>query len=658
MNENENTYRAIFENSADAILIIKNGKFVDCNMATVKMLQYKNKEEFLNTHPSALSPEYQPDGKLSLVKADEMMKLAFEKGNHRFEWEHKKADGEIFPVEVLLTAVVNDDNEKILHTVWRDITDRKLADKKIKDSELTYRSLFEDSADGMFLLSDVFQDCNQSVCTLFNCKRDDLIGKTPVDFSPEFQPDGKKSKESAMDKINAAYNGIPQRFYWQHKKKDGVLFDAEVALNAITINGKNLIHAVVRDISETVKLQKVQKALFEISEAAYTATDMVSLYILIHEIVGTLMLAKNFYIAIYDEITDMISFPYMVDEFDPPYPPKKLGKGLTEYILRTGEAKLVDSVLDLKLRETGQVEMIGTPTLIWLGVPLKVKNKTIGVVVVQDYQTAETYGEEEKQLLEFVAGQIAQVIERKKNSEAIKIYTEQLKQLNLTKDKFFSIIAHDLKSPFQSLLGLSELLTSPDAELTLEEKEDYIQTLFVLLKNQYELLQNLLEWGTMQIGKSEYIPERINLFEITEEKIELLSVNANKKYIKIINEIEKNVLVFSDKHMMGSVLQNFIANSIKFTHRDGSIKIYSETVNNFIAVTIEDNGVGMSKEALANIYSLDSVHTTKGTDGEIGTGLGLMLCKEMIEKQGGTLNITSEVNKGTKVYFTIPVPKE
>lgn len=654
----ENSYRAIFENSADAILIIKNGRFVDCNLATVKMLRYKTKEEFLNTHPSVLSPEYQPDGKLSYVKADEMMHLAFENGNHRFEWDHKKADGEIFPVEVLLTAVVNNNDEKILHTVWRDITDRKLADKKLKDNELTYRSLFENSADGMFLFADVFQDCNKSVCALFNCCREDIIGKTPVDFSPEFQPDGKSSKESAIDKINAAYNGIPQRFYWKHKTKDNVLFDADVALNAITIKGKQVIHAVVRDISETIKLEKVQKALFEISEAAYTATDMVSLYKLIHEIVSTLMLAKNFYIAIYDEKTEMISFPYMVDEFDPPYPPKKLGKGLTEYILKTGEAQLIDSELDLKLRKTGEVEMIGTPTLIWLGVPLKVKDKAFGVIVVQDYQNAETYGEEEKQLLMFVAEQIAQAIERKKNSEAIKTYTEQLKQLNLTKDKFFSIIAHDLKSPFQSLLGLSELLTSPDAELTLEEKEDYIQTLFVLLKNQYELLQNLLEWGAMQIGKSEYIPERINLFEITKEKIELLSVNANKKNIKIINEIGKNIFVLSDKHMLGSVLQNFIANAVKFTNRNGTIKIYSSIKNDFVATIIEDDGVGISKEALANIYSLDSVHTTKGTEGEIGTGLGLMLCKEMIEKQEGTLNITSEVNRGTKVCFTIPIPKE
>lgn len=518
----------------------------------------------------------------------------------------------------------------------------------------TYRAIFENSADGMFLMSDVFEDCNQAVCNLFNCNKEDLIGKPPYVFSPEVQPDGRNSIESAKEKISEAYKGNPQRFYWQHKKKDNTLFHAEVALNAITIEGTKLIHAVVRDISETIKLEKVQKALFDISEAAYTATDMIELYGKIHEIVSTLMLAKNFYIAMFDEKAGMISFPYMVDEFEPAYPPKKLGKGLTEYILRTGEAKLIDAKLDLELREQGEVEMIGTPTMIWLGVPLIIKDKAIGVIVVQDYENPETYGEQEKQLLVFVSKQIAQVIERKKNSQAIKIYAEQLKELNQTKDKFFSIIAHDLKSPFQSLLGLSELLTSPDANLSLEEKEEYIQTLFSLLKNQYELLQNLLEWGAMQIGKSEYNPVKVNFTEIVNEKINLLSKNAKNKSIEIVNEINEDVFILSDKHIAGSVLQNFIANAIKFTNRNGRIRIYSSVDGNTVTATVEDNGVGISSEALANIYSLDSVHTTQGTEGELGTGLGLMLCKEMIEKNGGTLKIESEPGEGTRVIFTIP----
>ena len=120
----DDRYQELYERSADANLIIAGERFVDCNQATVTMLGYKDKQELLNTHPSQLSPEHQPDGQLSYVKANEMMAIAFEKGSHRFEWNHMRADGEVFPVEVLLTCIP-EDNEKTLHVVWRDITERK-----------------------------------------------------------------------------------------------------------------------------------------------------------------------------------------------------------------------------------------------------------------------------------------------------------------------------------------------------------------------------------------------------------------------------------------------------------------------------------------------------------------------------------------------------
>ena len=145
LKESEKEYRDLFEKSKDAILIIHNGKFVDCNQATIKMLCYNNKDEFLNTHPSELSPEKQPDGKMSFSKANEMMKIALKNGSHRFEWNHKKSDGEVFPVEVLLTAISSDEKNQILHTVWRDITERKQAELALQESEKRFKYLFNQS---------------------------------------------------------------------------------------------------------------------------------------------------------------------------------------------------------------------------------------------------------------------------------------------------------------------------------------------------------------------------------------------------------------------------------------------------------------------------------------------------------------------------------
>ncbi|MEW6702476.1 MAG: ATP-binding protein, partial [Bacteroidota bacterium] len=538
--------------------------------------------------------------------------------------------------------------------ITRDITDKKLVQERIRESEQVYRSLFENSVDGMFLMTDVFLDCNQAVCDLFKCKHSDIIAHSPVDFSPEVQPDGKNSFTSAKEKIEAALNGKPQRFYWQHKTKDNVLFDAEVSLNSVTIGGSKLIQAVVRDITERKKSERIREALFEISEAAYTASDMFTLYKRIHEVISTLMSTKNIYIALYNEKTDTISFPYFVDEYDPPQPPKKPGKGLTEYVLRLGEAVLIDAEKDMQLRRAGEVELIGAPQAIWLGVPLKLGGKTIGVIVVQDYENEKAYGEDEMLLLNFVSEQVAQVIERKRNSESIKKYAEELKQLNTTKDRFFSIIAHDLKNPFITLLGFSDLLISDYSELSDEEKIYYITEMKKSAEVSHNLLQNLLQWSRSQTGRIEFNPQRLNLYHLVKENIELLKAPAERKKIEIKCEISDATYVSADEDMLNTIVRNLLTNALKFTNKGGEIIVSGREKNNFFELSVSDNGVGMNEKARDCLFKLDVSHSSFGTDNEAGTGLGLILCKEFVEKHGGNIWVESELGKGSKFIFSVP----
>jgi signal transduction histidine kinase len=174
------------------------------------------------------------------------------------------------------------------------------------------------------------------------------------------------------------------------------------------------------------------------------------------------------------------------------------------------------------------------------------------------------------------------------------------------------------------------------------------------LKQEYTLLENLLNWSRLETKQMEFEAEKINLYDKTESVINLLSGNAKLKNIELVNGLDKDVFISADPNMLHSVLLNLIANSIKFTNKDGLIKIYAENLSNgYVQITVSDNGVGMTNDQKKDLFSL-TVISTKGTNNERGTGLGLIICKEMIERQGGTISVKSEVGKGTDIYFTLP----
>lgn len=548
-----------------------------------------------------------------------------------------------------------DENGKVIGTfgMTRDITKRKEMDKALKESEERYRKLFQTSADGMFLMTDVVIECNDAACKIFNCEKDQIINRSPMELSPEYQEDGRKSSDLFNEKIKLVLQEETQNFYWRYNTAEGKIIDAEVTLNPIVIEGRKLIQSIFRDITDRSRYEKVREALFEISEAAYNVDDMESLYKQIHQAIKRLMPAKNFYIALYDEKTELLSFPYFVDEIDPPQKPKKLGKGLTEYVLRTGEEILVDAAKDLELRKSGEVELIGEPQAIWLGVPLKIRGKAVGVIVVQDYKDPKAYGEEELLILTFVSDQVVQAIERRKNAEDIKKYAEELRQLNATKDKFFSIIAHDLKNPFITILGFSDLLISDYSELSDEEKIYYIQEMKKSADKSHNLLHNLLQWSRSQTGRIEYNPQKLSLNEIVGVNTNLLEASSQKKKINIVNDVPSETFVYADEDMLNTILRNLMTNALKFTNRGGEIKISSSDLNEFVEVTVADNGIGMEEDVRKNLFQLDNTYTSVGTQNESGTGLGLVLCKEFIEKNGGAIKVESVLGKGTKFIFTL-----
>ncbi|MGE5497202.1 MAG: ATP-binding protein [Syntrophothermus sp.] len=540
---------------------------------------------------------------------------------------------------------------------FRDITTQKQLETELMRQRSLLRTIIDNLPDAIYTKDAEFRKTLANKTDLQNmgcASEEDALGKTDFDYFPKEDAESFYRDDKLIIEFGKTVINREESFIDRNGKKNWLLTskipirDEDGKITGLLGIGHNITEIKINEM--------IREALYEISETAFEASSMPVLYEKIHEVIGILMKADNFYLALYDEETDNISFPYLVDGFDRDLPSsRKYGKGLTEYVLRTGEAILVNEELGEELRRKGEIEIIGAPSRIWLGVPLKAEGKNIGVLAVQDYENEHTYGREEMEILIFVAGQVAQAIERKRKSDKLKQIAQELKEANQSKDKFFSIIAHDLKSPFNGLIGLSDILTDDYDHLSDPDRKNYISHINDLSRGTYALLENLLEWSRLQTGKIEFNPVQFSLLCELKPTLSLVKETALNKNISLHHSIDESLMVYADKYMLQTVVRNLISNAIKFTEPGGSVTIDSKQTGNYIETRVTDTGIGMKQEDISKLFRTDKTMTKKGTANEKGTGLGLLLCKEMIELHGGKIKVESELKKGTTFIFTVPV---
>jgi signal transduction histidine kinase len=259
----------------------------------------------------------------------------------------------------------------------------------------------------------------------------------------------------------------------------------------------------------------------------------------------------------------------------------------------------------------------------------------------------------------FLARSVTNIDKKRSDSEeALRKSEAQLKELNATKDKFFNIIAHDLKNPFTSLLGSSELLYNNIDQMTIDNIKKLTLILNDSAKGGYAILQNLLDWSRSQTGILRYNPERINLKKLIDENISNLHLPAANKEINLYNETDDNIFIVADKNMVNTVLRNLLSNAVKFTHRQGTVLVGAEIESEYVIIKVKDTGIGISGENIKNLFRIDAKHSMPGTENEQGTGLGLKLCKEFVEKMGGKIWVESIENRGSEFKFSIPVKND
>ncbi|HZL08715.1 MAG TPA: PAS domain-containing sensor histidine kinase [Prolixibacteraceae bacterium] len=250
---------------------------------------------------------------------------------------------------------------------------------------------------------------------------------------------------------------------------------------------------------------------------------------------------------------------------------------------------------------------------------------------------------------------VTEITERKKAEFQKEKQAEELQELNATKDKFLSIIAHDLKNPFNAILGFTDLMLKNYHLFDDETFLKGLKTIESASNHAYKLLENLLIWSQNQNGQRQFTPESLNLKSQVTESLSLVESAAITKEINIVIRIRKDIHIFADKNMIDSILRNLISNSIKFSNKGGKVKITAIAVNQELHISVSDNGVGISPDKHSSIFEIGKRSNTIGTDNEQGTGLGLILCKDFTTRHGGEIWLESTPGKGSKFTFSLPL---
>lgn len=503
--------------------------------------------------------------------------------------------------------------------IIRDITKLKQTLHELNESEIKYRELVENSPDAIAIYIDgkiVFIN-NECLRLMAASEPSELIGKPVLQF---VHPDSRAMVIERMKKSSIKGNVMPvaeEKFL----RLDGSTVDVEVKAIPIRFLNNEAVQLIVSDITQR---KKAEEALLNERTLLRTIIDLIPDAIYVKD----------------RERRKILANPKEVELSGKKHENEVLGKTDIELFSETEENKSVVEDYDVLKTGASFIDLEGEFTdstgkkhwLLGLKVPLK-----------------GTHGE-----ILGIVGLNHDITTRKFSEQQINDKNKELQILNTEKDKFFSIIAHDLRSPFNGLLGLTQLMKDELHNLTEDDIHHIAVSLNKSATNIYSLIENLLEWSLIQRGMVDYTPTEHILSDLVNNLVPIFD-SAKKKDIHIRLEIPADIKVFSDANLLSSIIRNLTGNAVKFTPKGGVIIIRAKALSNgTIEISIKDSGIGMTKEMIDNLFRLDENTSRKGTEGEPSTGLGLIICKDLVEKHGGNIWAESEVGRGSKFYFTIP----
>ena len=532
----------------------------ECNESLAKMYGYKSPEKIKGM--KLIEFHNDPNDIINI----ETQKNFINSNYHVYNSETKEVDKE-GKVKYYINSAVGIIENEFLIGIWGtqiDITERKKTEVALKESEERYRRLTEYSPETIVVHSKgIVVYINEAGVKLLGGKvPNDIIGKPVLEFVyPDFkQIVVERIKRSQEEKKHSEI--LEEKFI----TLDGRVIDVEVTAIPFDYNGTPSSQVIVKDITELKRDEKIKSAVYKISDLIHSIQTLDELYLSVHQIISGLMPANNFYIALYDEQIGLISFPYFVDEYDEKPSPKKPGRGLTEYVLRTGKPLLASPEVFDDLLKKGEVESIGAVSIDWLGVPLKIKDKVIGILTVQTYTEGIRYTVQEMNILNFISEQIAMSISSKKAEEELLKAKTSAEESSKLKSNLLANMSHELRTPMNGILGFAEILLEDTTDAYTREM---IQNIFDSGKRLMRTLNSIMDLSQLEAGSDIINLSEFDLNREIQSIIKSFIPVANQKNLYLNSVLPDSVIINSDKNIIQQIVTNLIDNALKFTVSGG-----------------------------------------------------------------------------------------
>jgi len=612
----EERFRNIVQNTAELICNYNSdGTITYTNPSFCDTLGYEEQEILTKNIIDLIPSEFIKQKKFNV-------KTLYQSKTNYTEVPFLKKTGE--KVVVLGTFSISkdiDESKKIFNGIFTDITDKKAAEQELS----MMREIFDASNDGIAIEKEgKFLLVNDSFTKIFGyAKSTELIDLPITSIASESETD----KFIDYTKKASANNSISSQCEFLAVKKDGSNFFAEVSATSFEFDDNVFSVLISRDVTER---KRTQQAIKDSEEKYRSITENLDDFFWMSERVDD-KLRLMFFTTSVQKVTGYLQTEFLKSPrlvFKIIYPDdflmfKKKIKNLYENYYKTQE--------EIELRIVHK-----TGNIVWI------RNK-IKVLRNSDGQVQKMYG------------LVSDISLEKRAEIEIQKTAADLKKLNDAKDKFISIISHDLRTPFSSILGFTDMLLN-DEDLSPSERKQYAFYIKESSESMLALVNSILDWTRLQTGRIRFEPEKVMVNEIIRKAINSSRGFAMKKKINLIDELSSEYFVFIDPGLILQVINNLISNAMKFTPAGGTIaiKAVQSQEPRFIELTVSDTGVGIAEENIPKIFSIESKFTTLGTNGEKGTGLGLSLVREIVEKHGGKIWVESELDKGTDFKFWLP----